>query len=311
MKNKLFRGLFISITLSVAVSLSFVTIYAGAGVDRPKYGSNPSADKRIDYIEKSLEQIRNTEMAKSYSSTLNNTEVRKEKVKSVNEKSKAFFIKEGIKPVSNSDDVSYDSKSITPMSTSSQISLTDQLFYDSVSGTYLFYASFDFTNGSGWDSYKDIDDLMAVRMNNTTGYYIYATYANTYATKLKPSGKTETYKTGDCANGSSDPSSRINKRFEDAAGVCFNIRDDYYSNDLTLERTYYTDVGYVSHYIKKTSGGINKIFLDYHHNFKTYSWNASAKISSAKLGSVSGILEVTYSISNVSWQRCSQGKIIQ
>jgi hypothetical protein len=123
--------------------------------------------------------------------------------------------KYGFKPV-NQDDSGFST-----LSSSSDLTLTDGLTYDASTKTYCFTGEWNFKDNI-YDLDVDLNDLVAARMINTNGYIITKSYAKTFDNFGQQTGYVDNY-------GQHSPSdSRINKRFEDAPGVTFNVRDGWY-----------------------------------------------------------------------------------
>lgn len=192
----------------------------------------------------------------------------------------------GFEKVSNETD-------ITIQSDPSDLALNDYLYHNSSTGEYNFDGYWDF---STWDTLVDTIDVAAVRMNNDS-YPIIKSYAYSY----DQAGN----QTGYDNNGSPSSGSRVTKKFENKSGVVYNVQD-------TIQSTsggpiYKTDHGRLSIFFKKGSGS-NKIFLDFEHNFATYSWQATASISGVSLNGLG--LSVTYSKVNNRYNRTSAGETV-
>lgn len=175
-------------------------------------------------------------------------------------------------------------------------------YIDPSTGLFRFQGVWNWTDGK-WDALYDIEDYAAVRMTNTTGYQIYSSFAKTFDEAGNQTGYVNNY-------GNHSPSnSKVTKRFEDLSGVVYNLIDiNYYVG--TGPYLYQTDSGIITQYIKKTTGGYNKIFLDFHHNYKKYSWNTTASVNNVGLNGAGYALTVSYSHSNHTWQRTSGGKTL-
>ncbi|MDQ6419633.1 hypothetical protein RB620_09335 [Paenibacillus sp. LHD-117] len=143
--------------------------------------------------------------------------------------------------------------------------------------------------------------MAALRLSNASGWLITKSYAKTWDNYGVETGYVDEF-------GQHSPSdSLVTKRFEDAGGVVFNVIDSWYAAHLPVYETY---KGRCSMYFKKTSptASTTKAFLDFHHNWKTYVWNASAEFSNIGLTGVSYQLTVTYSAANKNFQRSSGGR---
>jgi hypothetical protein len=216
----------------------------------------------------------------------------------IREETKKLLLKYGFEPVSSV----YSISEITPYSYSSDIVLTDNLYYDKNSGLYRFQGEWNWVDGK-WDLLMDIEDLAVVRFTNPDEYIVYSCYAKTWDELGNQTGYVDN-------KGIHYPqNSKITKRFEDLAGVVYNLIDDNYYVG-TGPVCYSTDSGRITLYLKKTKGGCNKIFLDFHHNWKTIMLSPSASISNVGLDGPGYSLNVTYSSVNKYWQRCSGGQTI-
>lgn len=205
---------------------------------------------------------------------------------------------------------------LTPASTSDKLVLSDDaLLYNSSTGLYQFSSNFNFIDIDGWDQYGDIYDIMSVRANNPIS--IYSSYAKTYEVKGTYGGGyynqidySET-ETGYDNNGTVASGSRVTKRFENGNGVVWNINDgggDTWAPDNYVWSEWHsTDYGRATVYIDKArSSATNKIFLDYEHNWKTYSVSGSATFNTVSLTGPS--LSVSYNKVNSHYLRTSTGK---
>jgi hypothetical protein len=175
----------------------------------------------------------------------------------------------------------------------SDLILTDKLYFNSSKNQYNFVGYWNFNS---WDALTSTLDIASVRMNNSS-FPIVSSYAYSY----DQAGKS----TGTDSNGSHSTGSYVTKRFENKYGVAYNIKDTWVN--LSSSGVYKTDSGRVSLWFKKGSGR-NKIFFDFHHNYKTASIQLNATLAGVKLSGSS--LNVSYSTSSKNYQRTSSGKSI-
>lgn len=175
----------------------------------------------------------------------------------------------------------------------SDLILTDKLYFNDSKKQYNFVGYWNFNS---WDALTSTLDIASVRMNNSS-YPIVSSYAYSY----DQAGKS----TGTDSDGTQSSGSYITKRFENKYGVAYNVKDTWVS--LASSGIYKTDSGRVSLWFKKGSGR-NKVFFDFHHNYKTASVQLNATLSGVKLTDSS--LSVSYSRTSRNYQRTSTGKSI-
>lgn len=175
----------------------------------------------------------------------------------------------------------------------SDLILTDKLYFNKEKKQYNFVGYWDF---KAWDSLTSTSDIASVRMNNNT-YPIVRSYAYSY----NQAGKS----TGSDNDGSHSTNSHATKKFENKAGVVYNVKDQWVKQPST--GIYKTDSGRVSMWFKKGKDS-NKVFFDFHHNYKTSSVSANATLGGVKLSESS--LTVSYSKTSKNYQRASRGKSI-
>jgi hypothetical protein len=179
---------------------------------------------------------------------------------------------------------------ISPDDPSSLI-VSDSIYYNSSYATYNFSGSWNFTNGA-YHTFANTYDVAGFRQN--TPWVINSSYGYTYSQNGT--------KTGEDYNGSLTPGSRISKQYENKYGVAFNVRDELYNGSAYI---YYTDNGSVSTYVQKGSG-TNKMFLDFDHNWKSYSFDTTASITGYNISSTT--LTISYSGSPKRFKRTSSGR---
>jgi hypothetical protein len=215
--------------------------------------------------------------------------------KTITEKSNEILLDYGFKAVKQD-----RSSTVGILSTSSDINLTDEFSYDASTGLYRFSGNWNFVDYK-WDDWMDLEDLAAARMTNPTGYQVYSSFARSWDNFGLETGYVDN-------TGQQTPqNSYVTKRFEDSAGVIFNVRDY-----VTVAHIYnaYADSGRVTMYFSKTTGGSNKVFLDYHHNYKSYSTTVAASFNNIGLSGAGYSLNVSYTKANQNWQRSSGGRIV-
>lgn len=213
------------------------------------------------------------------------------------------------------------------LSNSSQLQLTDEaVMYNASTLQYQFSAEYNFVDKDGWDYDGDIEDIMAVRTNKKIN--IVKGYGKTYKENQAKCASGETYvgtipysvrtESGYDNNGVNATTSKVNKRFANDYGYVWNVIDEgrfvsFYTNMCkSSSGTIYggsrvehdTDGGRVTLYYKKGESGTSTAYLDYEHNYKTGSVDAS--FSSTGLTSVG--LNIAYSTSNYHYQRTSTGR---
>lgn len=293
--------------LLIILAISFYSVHCLSEVNNNNtYMEDFSLQSKINKLETELNKIENDELKRisiKITTDKNLTQSEKEKIineakMKIREETKKVLLKYGFEPVSSV----YSKNEITPYSYSSDIVLTDNLYYDKQSGLYRFQGEWDWVDFH-WDYIMDIEDLVAVRFTNPDGYTIYSCYAKTWNELGEQTGYVDN-------KGMHSPqNSKVTKRFEDLVGVVYNLIDDY-TNTGVGPVCYSTDSGRITLYLKKTKGGYSKIFLDFHHNWRTISLAPSASISNVGLNGAGYSLNVSYSHVNKCWQRCSGGQTI-
>lgn len=177
---------------------------------------------------------------------------------------------------------------------------TPSLYYDSSSGLYRFSCDWNVEDGTnnGWDMFCDAEDFAGVRLTNYVNYDIYSSFCKTWNNFGYQTGYVDQY-------GQHSPTnSNCTKRTETAAGVAYNIIDEYLESGGLI--TYKTDSGRITQYVRKNPGASSsKLILDFHHNFKQYSWQLGAQISTVNFSGGQNALSVSYTHENGSWQRAS------
>lgn len=168
--------------------------------------------------------------------------------------------------------------------TASNLTVTDNLYYDERYAIYTFIGSWNWTDGT-WSQNEDTYDVAAIR-----SLYKPTAILSSTAYAFDSFGNNR--------------SSYVSKKFENEIGVVYNVQDTYFAPP-SAPHTMHTDNGKIS--MDFRSSGYNKFFLDYEHNYQTYSWNASATISGAWLSE--SALTVGYTKSNITWQRISGGRV--
>lgn len=194
-----------------------------------------------------------------------------------------------------------------PFSDSNAVKFQNEgLYYDSSTGLYRYTCEVKWQGV--WDSLSGLEDFAAVRMTRPENYYIYSSFAATWDNRGNQTGYV-------AADGNHTPSSSyVTKRFEDTIGVCFNVIDDYLYDSPSFTTTYYTDKVRLTVYIKLRPGAsadsANKLFMDYHHNYKKLVTSFAGKLSSVGFTGISNELSVTYTTAPANWQRTSGGKTL-
>lgn len=166
---------------------------------------------------------------------------------------------------------------------------------------------------AGWDYLGDTYDITTTRSLNPIN--VISSYARTYKVVGTYNGTTQTgyseTESGYDSNGVPTSGSKVSKRFENTNGVTWNLQDSGLHNNpygtSYHSYSYDTDNGRTTTYFTKQAGSTgNKIFIDFEHNYKTYSWSGSATLSGVYLSGSS--LTVNYSSVNSAYQRTSTGK---
>lgn len=202
---------------------------------------------------------------------------------------------------------SKDSLAVETRSTSADVIIdTPSLYYDKSLGLYRFTCNWNVVDGvnHGWDMLCDAEDFAGVRLTNSTNYDIYSSFCKTWNNFGYQTGYVDQY-------GQHSPTnSNCTKRTETAAGVVYNIIDQYTEAGGLV--VYRTDSGRITQYVRKNAGApYSKLILDLHHNYKKYTWQLGAQISGVGFnGSSSNVLTVNYVRENKSWQRASGGVVV-
>ncbi len=296
----------LSLFVVLILALTLIMPYADNTIPANSTTSDSQLQQRLDQMEKEISAIENSELSKAQREIENIknqgklTENNKKDIESkynkiIKSETDKILKKNGFDKVSADEDISSNQ-----YTSSNDITLTDSLYYDSVNNLYRFTGDWCF---SSYDSMMDIEDFAGVRMTNSTGYYIYSSYAKTFNQFGTETGYVDN-------QGIHSPSnSYITKRFQDSVGTCYNVIDaDIDAGDMHIWQAY---SGRITQYIKKTTGGINQIFLDYAHNYKSWILAGGAQISNVGFTGVNCQLVVTYNAVSGNWQRCSGGETIQ
>lgn len=216
-------------------------------------------------------------------------------------------------PQYNQEDNSKGKNDVSALSNSSQLSLSDELFFNASTNQYQFSGNFNWVDIAGWDYLGDTYDITTTRSLNPIN--VISSYARTYKVVGTYNGTTQTgyseTESGYDSNGVPTSGSKVSKRFENTNGVTWNLQDSGLHNNpygtSYHSYSYDTDNGRTTTYFTKQAGSTdNKIFIDFEHNYKTYSWSGSAMLSGVYLSGSS--LTVNYSSVNSAYQRTSTGK---
>ncbi|AKG35662.1 hypothetical protein [Paenibacillus durus] len=303
MKNVVKKALMCVVMFAMIGSVSTSLVHASSIEQTENEQLQTVSDKaneKINKLDAEINALEQKEMEKARKETEGKSAEEIEQIintfkAEIEEKTIKIQSKYGFEPVPNS------APDFTPMVGSDNISLSDGLTYDSSTGVYCFTGSWNWVDNQ-YDLTVDLEDLAAVRMTNPTGYLITKSYAKTFDQLGQQTGYVD-------YNGQQTTDSRITKRFEDSAGVVFNVRDGYYVTQFPI---YYTDNGKITMYFKKSSStaGSNKVLLDFHHNWKQYDWSASASFNNIGLTGAGYSLNVSYTKANYNWQRVSGGRVL-
>ncbi len=287
-----------TLPLLLAISLLLAS-FSFASANGDHYGAY------FDEIEAAVSKAENTVMSKyseDLTRALNNRDMAThERIlnQAIEERRKAadkVYERYGIVTLASEDEPEIQPRSLS----SDMVWQNESIRYDSASNAIFYTVEWKWlTNG---DTNWDIEDIAGVSISNPNAYYIDKSFAKTWANSGGQTGYVDD-------SGNHTPTgSYITKRSETATGVMFNVNDYKHApNQLFFTRT-----GRMTLVVRKKSNVSGtpyvKFIASYEHNFKNFSWDVGAKISSDGWNPATGVISITYSHVNARWLRASGGK---